>query len=53
MKPEKFATHELEFDANPNAPKILNKNKSFRSIIMSPGISFMSWDGTFEKVEFK
>lgn len=53
LKPEKHTSYPIEFDSNMSSPKLLSNSKSFKNIVLSPGISLMSWDGTFKKVEFK
>lgn len=53
VSPEQFQTYSINFRPEVNAPKITYNNKSFNKMIISPGISMFSWDGTFTKVEFK
>lgn len=53
LKPEKHTTYPIDFNSDMSSPKLLSNNKSFKNIVLSPGISLMSWDGTFKKVEFK
>jgi hypothetical protein len=51
LSPEKFLSNVVKFQADSHT--ILNNNKPFKTIVLSPGISFFSWDGTFKKIEFK
>lgn len=53
MKPDRHTSYPIEFESDPSSPKLLTDNKVFKSIVLSPGVSFLSWDGTFKKVEFK
>lgn len=53
LKPEKHTSYPIEFNSDMTSPKLLSNSKSFKSIVLSPGVSLMSWDGTFKKVEFK
>ncbi len=51
LNPEKFLSNVVKFQADSHT--IMNNNKPFKTIVLSPGISFFSWDGTFKKIEFK
>lgn len=53
LDPEKFHSYSIKFDPNVDAPKISYNDKSFKKMIISPGVSMFSWDGTFKNVEFK
>lgn len=53
LNPEKHTSYPIEFDANVDSPKLSSNGKDFKSIVISPGVSMFSWDGTFKKVEFK
>jgi hypothetical protein len=53
VKPEEHKTYPIEFNSTATAPKIYYKNSQFKQIIISPGISFLSWNGTFTGVNFK
>lgn len=51
--PEKHNSYPLEFDSDENNPKVSSSGNSFSKMVLSPGVSFLSWDGTFKKVEFQ
>jgi hypothetical protein len=53
VDPEKHATYPLEFDSDESNPKVSSSGNLFGKMVLSPGISFLSWDGTFKKVEFQ
>jgi hypothetical protein len=53
VDPEKHAAHQIDFESDPSGPKLLSNKKPFKNIVLSPGVSMFSWDGTFKKVEFK
>jgi hypothetical protein len=53
VKPEKFTSYPITFDSPMEAPKLSSNGKNFKHIAISPGISWMSWDGTFTGVQFK
>jgi hypothetical protein len=50
--PEKHSSFPIDFEADINTSKVSSNQKQFKNIILSPGVSFLSWDGTFKKVEF-
>lgn len=52
LKPEEFETYPLQFKPTLDAPEVTYNNKTFKKMVISPGISMFSWDGTFKKVEF-
>lgn len=52
LNPEEFETYPIQFKPSVNAPEITYKNKTFKEMVISPGVSMFSWDGTFKKVEF-
>lgn len=52
-KPEEHKTYPIEFDANATSPKVSYKDSQFKQIVISPGVSFLSWNGTFTGVDFK
>lgn len=52
LKPEEFDTYPIQFKPSVDAPEITYKNKTFKKMVISPGVSMFSWDGTFKKVEF-
>jgi hypothetical protein len=53
LKPDKFTSHVVKFNADAKSHSVVNNNKTFKKMVLSPGISFFSWDGTFKKVDFK
>lgn len=53
VDPETLTSYPVSFEANPDAPVVSNGGSVFSKIVLSPGVSFFSWDGTFKKVEFK
>lgn len=53
VDPERHQTFPIDFDPEMSAPKLTTGQRQFRSIVLSPGISMLSWDGTFKRVEFK
>jgi hypothetical protein len=52
VKPEEHRTYPIEFDSTASAPKVYYKDNQFKSIEISPGVSFLSWNGTFTGAEF-
>lgn len=52
VKPEEHRTYPIEFDSTVSAPKLYYKDSQFKSIEISPGVSFLSWNGTFNGAEF-
>ena len=53
LSPEEFQTYPLNFDPNINSPRVTHNKKTFKKMIISPGVSMFSWDGTFNNVEFQ
>lgn len=53
LNPEKFTSYPIEFDSDMSAPKLSANGMEFKTMVIHPGISWMSWDGTFKKVDFK
>lgn len=53
LSPEQFQTYPLNFNPDVNSPKVTHNKKTFNKMIISPGVSMFSWDGTFKNVEFK
>lgn len=53
IKPDSYTIHQVEFAAHPEKQSMLKDNRIFKQMVISPGISFFSWDGTFKRVEFK
>lgn len=52
LNPDKYKSYNVAFHSDEKNPAVLTNNKKFKDIIVSPGISWLSWDGTFEKVDF-
>ncbi len=52
LKPEEFETYPLQFNPSVDSPVVSYNNKTFKKMVISPGVSMFSWDGTFKKVEF-
>jgi hypothetical protein len=52
VKPEEHKTYPIEFDSTASAPKLYYKDNKFKSIEISPGLRFLSWNGTFTGAEF-
>lgn len=53
VKPEEHKLFPIEFDSNPAAPKVYYKNTPFKQIVISPGVKFLSWNGTFSGADFR
>ncbi|WP_408097162.1 hypothetical protein ACJVC5_19185 [Peredibacter sp. HCB2-198] len=53
VRPDKLSNVNLSFDSTYASPKVAANGKEFRKMVLSPGVSFLSWDGTFKKVEFQ
>lgn len=53
LSPEEFQTYPLNFVPNVNSPRVTHNKKTFNKMVISPGVSMFSWDGTFKNVEFK
>lgn len=53
VKPDKLSNVNLSFDSTYASPKVAANGKEFKKMVLSPGVSFLSWDGTFKKVEFQ
>lgn len=53
LDPVEYTSYPIEFDSEMSAPKLSSKGKNFKSIVISPGVSWLAWDGTFTKVDFK
>ena len=53
VSPEEFQTYSINFDSSVESPRVSYNKKDFSKMVISPGISMFSWDGTFKKVEFK
>ncbi|WPU64147.1 hypothetical protein [Peredibacter starrii] len=53
VKPDKLSNVNLNFDSTYVSPKVAANGKEFKKMVLSPGVSFLSWDGTFKKVEFQ
>lgn len=53
INPEKLSSQTLDFDSTYAAPSVAASGKTFKQMVLSPGVSMFSWDGTFKKVEFK
>jgi hypothetical protein len=53
LDPDRFTSHVVKFNADAKSHSVANNNRTFRKMVLSPGISFFSWDGTFKKVDFK
>lgn len=53
LDPVQYTSYPIEFESDMAAPKLSAKGKNFKNIIISPGVSWLSWDGTFTKVDFK
>lgn len=52
LKPEEFDTYPIQFKPSVDTPVITYNNKTFKKMVISPGVSMFAWDGTFKKVEF-
>ena len=50
---EDYLSHALTFNADKDRHSVTAQNNKFTSIVISPGIRMLSWDGTFKGVEFK
>lgn len=53
LNPVAYSSHVIDFAAHPEKQAMLKDDKVFKRMVISPGISMFSWDGTFKKVEFK
>lgn len=51
--PDKFSSQTLDFDSTYASPKVAVNGKTFKQMVLSPGISMFAWDGTFKKIEFR
>lgn len=52
VNPDVYSTFPLELDTSSSIPKVSVKKKKVTRITLTPGVSFLSWDGTFKKVDF-
>jgi hypothetical protein len=54
MKPASYTSYPIELRGDDKNPQLLVNKRQCKNVILSPGVSFtLSWDGTFEKVDFK
>ena len=53
VKPEEHKLFPIEFDSNPSAPKVYYKDAPFKQIVISPGVRFLRWNGTFSGADFR
>ncbi len=53
IKPVKYESYPIELKGNEQSPLVIANRKQCKVIALSPGVSFLSWDGTFKKVDFK
>lgn len=53
--PEKgtFTSYKIDFDTDINNPSVTHRGKPFKKVVIAPGVSMFSWDGTFKRVDFK
>lgn len=52
IDPDKYRSYDVTFHSDEKKPEVSASQKKFKEIVVSPGISWLSWDGTFQKVEF-
>jgi hypothetical protein len=52
VNPDEYSSFPLELDASSSNPKVSVKDKNVTRITLTPRVSFLSWDGTFKKVDF-
>jgi hypothetical protein len=48
-----FSSFKIDLSTDMNKPTVSHAGKPFKEVLISPGISFFKWDGTFKKVNFK
>lgn len=53
LKPVEHNDYEIAFNGDEKNPSITKGGNAFNNIIVTPGVSWLKWTGTFTKVEFK
>jgi hypothetical protein len=53
INPDRYISYPIVFHSELNNPRLSSQGREFDSILITPGVSMFTWDGTFKKVEFK
>lgn len=53
LDPAKFTSYQIKLGKSGNAWGVNQGSARVKEVIIHPGVSMFSWDGTFQKIEFK
>lgn len=53
LDPAKFTSYQIRLGKTGNAWGVSQGSSRVKEVVIHPGVSMLSWDGTFQKIEFK